>query len=154
MKKNNLLLIIIALIAIIIAVIKIYTQNKQDAEFNCRGRVYVHDTQNFAPCIRNSAFDVFFTMNGTGKGYIIISGTSTCSENTTMFFKNEIINFTYIKEDEFYSLNLGKRDKELVRFAKELRDDNLKIKIINLNSYDHIITSPIDTIMMCTTEKS
>lgn len=137
-------------IALVYAVVRVYLIESTPLNFSYRSKMYVLDRTSFLPCVRKSSSDFFLSMKEDGTGYIIITGTAACKDESNMIYKNNTINYTYTKEGGFYSLTLGARDPEIFRLAKLFKEDVIKIKITKTNSNDYIISTPLNPMMMCT----
>lgn len=136
--------------AIGLAAFRFYSTTHVIPDFNCHGRVYVHDDVFSGQCLRSSAFDVFFTLKKNGEGYALVSGTSLCAGEKAVVLKNDVVHYTYTKDGSFYTLHFKKRDSMIGRFAREFRENYLRIKITPVNNGNYIISTPVETMMMCT----
>ncbi|MCW6651912.1 hypothetical protein, partial [Yersinia ruckeri] len=96
-------------------------------------------------------FDVFFSMQNNGEGYLLVSGTYSChdSEQTSV---DGMIRFKHKKEGSYHSIDFDNKNKELSEIFDVLNYDNIKIKITELSNNDYIISTPIETIMVCSKE--
>ncbi|ARZ00585.1 hypothetical protein QMA0440_01241 [Yersinia ruckeri] len=118
--------------------------------FECHGqmkrKLFVNST-----CNKNSIFDVFFSMQNNGEGYLLVSGTYSChdSEQTSV---DGMIRFKHKKEGSYHSIDFDNKNKELSEIFDVLNYDNIKIKITELSNNDYIISTPIETIMVCSKE--
>ncbi|CAI1939858.1 Uncharacterised protein [Serratia fonticola] len=133
--------------AVVVTAYWSWESQRQGSGFECRGRVHTKLIAN--ACNKSSVVDVFLSMHGDNKGYLLVSGTHSCSKTAPRAI-NGTVDFTYEREGSYYSIHMGQRHPELVELFDILKDDDIKIKVTSVNNGDYILTSPIETIMMCT----
>ncbi len=119
----------------------------QQSEFECRARMHAKLMAN--DCNKNSVVDIFLSIQNDGKGYVMASGTHSCPK-TEIKSINGIIDFTYRKEGNYYAIHMSKRTPDMILLFNGLKNDDIKMKVSKVNNNDYIISSPIDTFMMCT----
>ncbi|HGM5491177.1 TPA: hypothetical protein ACKP1B_002831 [Serratia fonticola] len=102
-------------------------------------------------CNKVSSVDVFLSLHGDGIGYLLVAGTHACM-NAEVKVINGTVDFTYQKKGRYYSLYFGQRDPAVIALFDMLKDDDIKIKITEINNGDYIIASPMKTTMLCTVE--
>ncbi|CNC53259.1 Uncharacterised protein [Yersinia intermedia] len=150
MKRNTKLFVLLFLILTFFLTFFVWKYLVQDEGFECRAqmkRILIADNT----CNKSSVFDVFLSMQHNGEGYLLVSGTYSCpdSDQTSV---DGIERFTYKKEGNYFSLYFNNKNKKLGDIFNVLDYDNIKIKITPMTNGDYIIASPIETIMMCSTE--
>ncbi|CAI0995484.1 TPA: hypothetical protein ACSTLY_003558 [Serratia fonticola] len=117
--------------------------------FECRARVYTKLIAN--SCDKTTTMDVFLSLRGDGKGDVLVSGSYSC-QNTSSEELESLVNFTYSREGAYYSIHFEPRDPAVSKLFNVLKDDNIKIKFTNVDDNDYIVSSPIETLMMCTAD--
>jgi len=120
-----------------------------DKEFECRARVYTRLIDNV--CNKSSTVDVFLSLHRDKTGYLLVSGTHSCPKTSLVELKS-VINFTYYTEGGYYSIHLGQRNPAVIALFDVLKDDDIKIKFTNVDDNDYIVSSPIETLMICTAD--
>ncbi|HGM5491174.1 TPA: hypothetical protein ACKP1B_002828 [Serratia fonticola] len=123
---------------------------RKDRSFECRARINSKLDAN--GCNKTSAIDTFLALHGNGKGYMVLSGSYSCP-NTELKTIDSTIDFTYQKAGGYYSLHLGPRSPEVIKLVGSLKNDEVKFKLTEMANGDYIITTPIQTVLMCTTEE-
>lgn len=93
--------------------------------------------------------NMFLTLNEKDKGYMLLSGTVIDRAELSTSF-DRILRFTYRQEGSYYSMKIQNPAPELEDLIWILKFNDVKIKITPVNRYDYILSSPINTIMMCT----
>lgn len=118
--------------------------------FECRAQMKRRMFEN-GTCNKNSFFDVFFSMQNNGRGYFLVSGTYSChgSEQTSV---DGMLVFTHKNDGSYQSIYFNNKNKELSNIFNVLNYDNIKIKITELTNNNYIISTPIETIMVCLKE--
>lgn len=149
MKNKLFLLLPLVVIAVMSVAYFTWGSFERDKGFECRARVYTKLIAN--TCNKSSALDIFLSMHGDGKGYLLVSGTHSCPK-TVLVELDSVINFTYSRTGGYYSIHLGQRSSAIMEFFDILKYDDLKIKVTKVDNDDYIISSPIETIMTCTAE--
>ncbi|QKJ01777.1 hypothetical protein [Yersinia mollaretii] len=117
------------------------------SEFECRARMHAKLIAN--DCNKNSVVDIFLSIHNNGKGYLLASGTHSCPK-TQVKSIDGIIDFTYRKDGNYYAIHMSKRSPDMLLLFNGLKSDDMKMKVSKVNNNDYIISSPIETFMMCT----
>lgn len=115
----------------------------------CRARVYTKLIAN--ACDVRTTVDVFLSLRGDGKGDLLVSGTHSCL-NTPLEELESIVNFTYSREGGYYSIHFGSRNPAVSKLFNVFKDDDIKIKFTSVGDNDYIVSSPVETLMVCTAE--
>ncbi|OAT33502.1 type IIA topoisomerase subunit B [Buttiauxella ferragutiae ATCC 51602] len=148
--KNKMLLLMCLVVAVGLSVLYWgWSTRDVDRGFECRARVYTKLIAN--ACDKTTTTDVFLSLHGDGKGDMLVSGTHSCS-NTPLVELESMVNFTYSREGAYYSIHFEPRDPAVSKLFSVLKDDYIKIKFTNVEDNDYIVSSPIETLMMCTAD--
>lgn len=148
--KNKMLLLMCLAAAVGLSVLYWgWSSRDGDKRFECRARVYTKLIAN--ACDKTTTTDVFLSLHGDGKGDMLVSGTHSCS-NTPLVELESTVNFTYSREGAYYSIHFEPRDPAVSKLFSVLKDDYIKIKFTNVEDNDYIVSSPIETLMMCTAD--
>ncbi|AKJ43426.1 hypothetical protein [Pragia fontium] len=147
MKIKNKFTTIVLLLALFATVYMLWQNRMQERTFACIASV--HSKLLADKCDRHSVFDVFLAMHGNGKGYWMISGTSACS-NAPSKLLDGIIDFTYKKEGEYFSIHMDKRNSDIAEVFNALKYDDLKLKITKVNMWDYALSLTNQVLMVCT----
>lgn len=147
-SKSALLLPLLSVVALSVGY-WIWMSIEQDRGFECGARMHtkhIADASN-----KSSAVDVFLSLHVDGKGYLLISGAYS-SPKTPLVNLDSLVNFTYRRDGGYYSLHLGQRSPAVIELFDVLKANDLKIKFTHLDSNDYIVSSPIETLMLCTVD--
>ncbi|MGU9760798.1 hypothetical protein ACV1BL_25255 (plasmid) [Serratia marcescens] len=118
-----------------------------DDAFECRA--YVRIGMAADTCQGESKFILFLSINGDGNGYFMVTGNYTCPSSNPVFV-DEIVDFTYKKERGYDTIQLGPRSHEIVNIFDVLKYDDIKIKIMQLDTYGvYQLDSPLRTPTVC-----
>lgn len=115
--------------------------------FDCRGRLHT-DIINSA-FRSKSAADIFLSFNPQGEGFILAAG-SWSYENSQPIKVDALAKFTYKREGDFYTMRVQRSDSGIDALFSPLKYKDIKMKITALNSGDHRISLPNETLMVCT----
>lgn len=126
-----------------------WESSEQDKRFECRARVYTKLIANADN--KSSSMDVFLSLHGDGKGYLLVSGTYSVPK-TPLVEVDSVVNFTYRRDGGYYSLHLGQRSPAVTEIFDVLKYDDIKVKFTHLVNNDYIVSSPIETLMLCTAD--
>ena len=118
-----------------------------DKGFNCWARL--HTQGNVGNCNGKSVYDIFLSMHSGGEGYILVSGEWSC-KNSSPKSVDGIMNFSYIKNGDYYSIHMKERNPQLEAIFRVLTYRDIKLKVTAINSSDFILTLPNETLMLCT----
>ncbi|HDG9775445.1 TPA: hypothetical protein PGG59_003824 [Raoultella planticola] len=149
MKSKSALLLPLLSVAALLVGYWIWGDFLKSQRFECNARVYTTLVTN--ACNKSSAVDVFLSLQEDGKGYLLVSGTHSC-ENTPLVKLDSVVRFTYYKEGGYYSLHLGPRSPSLIELFDVLRYDDVKLKFTRLDNIEYIVSSPLETLMICTAD--
>ncbi|MBH1931212.1 hypothetical protein PJX95_03765 [Serratia rubidaea] len=119
----------------------------QENIFECHAQLHTKVATNNAG--RRSVSDMFISMHGNGKGYILISGSYIFSD-VSQQVADGIVNFTYTKNGSYYSIRVSEKNPELINVLDILNYDVIKLKITKVNGSDYAISIPSQVVMMCT----
>lgn len=122
---------------------------EQDKRFECHARVYsklIANTYN-----KSRVVDVFLSLHGDGKGYLLVSGTYSVPK-APLVKLDSVVNFTYAREGSFRSLHLDLRTSAVIEFFEVLKYDDIKIEFTRVDSHDYLVSSPIETLMLYTVD--
>jgi len=146
-KMNSNLLIFLFLIILAFVVYSVWQRGVQAPVFTCRAHIVSEVATK--TCDKTSVFDIFLSINEKDKGYILISGNYSCpnAEPTPV---EGVIDFTYSKEGDYYSIYMGGRGDKFSDVSSVLKYGNLKMKITNLDHGVYMLSLPNDILMMCT----
>jgi hypothetical protein len=97
---------------------------------------------------KRSVVDVFLSLHGDGKGYLLVSGTHSVPK-APLVKLDSVVNFTYGKEGGYHSLHLGQRSPAVIELFEVLKYDDIKVKFTHVHSLDYLVSSPIETLMLC-----
>lgn len=126
----------------------VYQNQTSDTQgFECLARLRTAVSTD--DCRKESVSDVFISLQAGGKGYIIASGAWSC-ERAPASHVDGIINFSWLKQGEYYSIHTMERNSHLETIFSVLKYQNIKLKKTKLNSSDYILTLPNETLMICT----
>lgn len=152
MKANNKLIMLGLLSIAILLAFFTWKYTAQTLDFECRTKMkrmlFANDT-----CNKSSVFEVFFSMQKDGNGYLLVSGSYSCSDSQQISVDG-MDKFTYKKEGTYYSLGFLNKKRELNEIFNVLNYENIKIKITELTNGDYIIATPIEIIMLCSKDMS
>nr|WP_241392265.1 hypothetical protein [Serratia entomophila] len=95
-----------------------------------------------------SQFDLFLSMQGNQKGYMIVLGNYSCPNEPSKLVDG-IVSFSYKKEGNYYSMLLGERSHEVSSTFKVLKYDRIKMKINELEKNEYLLSLPIETPILC-----
>jgi hypothetical protein len=146
-KKFSLLFMIAAVVALSVGY-GIFGGVDPGSKFECRARVYSKLIAN--ACDKTSTVDVFLSLHGDGEGYLLVSGTHSCPK-TPLVELESVVNFTYSRKGGYYSIHLGQRNPAVIELFDALKDDDIKVKFTKVDDNNYIVSSPIETLMVCTT---
>nr|WP_314266584.1 hypothetical protein [uncultured Moellerella sp.] len=146
-SKTKFSLILMLLIMVVFSAYLGWGHRSKQGDFECRARMHAKLIDN--TCGKNSVMDVFLSMHHDGKGYFLVSGSHSCPKTESKSITG-IINFTYDREGSYYSINMSQRSPDMIELFNGLKNDNIKIKITEMNNDNYIISSPIETFMLCT----
>lgn len=149
MKSKLSLLLLMAAVAALCVGYWVWGGIGPGKEFECRARVYTRLIDN--ACNKSSTLDVFLSLHREGAGYLLVSGTHSCPK-TPLVELESVINFTYRREGGYYSIHLGQRSPAVIALFDVLKDDDIKVKLTNVGDNDYIVSSPIETLMICTAD--
>ena len=145
-------MLVLLILAAFTSIVRVYTYEYLSSKFSCRSKMYISDDTELPSCARKSSSDFYFAFKGNSTGYIIITGSATCADEKDLLSTSEIINFTYTKENGFYSLQLGERSKILSRVSRLFKDDVIKLNFTPTSNKNYVVTTPLRPIMLCTIE--
>ncbi|CAI1939488.1 hypothetical protein [Serratia fonticola] len=148
MKIKLVLLLMMAAVVALSVGYWVWEADDPDSQFECRSRVYSKLIDN--ACNKSSTVDVFLSLQGDGEGYLLVSGTHSCPQ-TPLVELESIVNFTYSRKGGYYSIHLGQRNPAVIELFDALKDDNIKVKFTKVDDNNYIVSSPIETLMVCTT---
>jgi hypothetical protein len=80
----------------------------------------------------------------------LVSGTHSCPK-TPLVELESVVNFTYSRKGGYYSIHLGQRNPAVIELFDALKDDDIKVKFTKVDDNNYIVSSPIETLMVCTT---
>lgn len=149
MKKLNNYSLLIVLFSLLISAVSwaVWQNTNKYREFECWARLY---TKSYATsCHESSSIDVFLAFHGDGGGYFLADGNSSCL-NQPPKFVGGIVNFNYLKQGDYYSIEMRESNPLLSANFKILTYKEIKLKITKLNSSDYLMTLPNETLLICT----
>lgn len=117
--------------------------------FECRARVYISLLANAVP--KRSVVGVFLSLHGAGTGYLVVPGLHSVPK-APLVKVDSVVNFTYGKEGGYHLLHLGQRSPAVTELFEVLKYDDIRVKFIHVDSNDYIVSSPIETLMLCTVD--
>ncbi len=120
----------------------------QRADFECRARMHAKMLVANG-CNKNSVVDIFLSVRADGSGYLLASGTHSCQKDELKSITS-IVNFTSKKEGNYSSVHMSERSPGMLQLFNGLKNDDIKVKVTEVTNNDYIISSPIETFMMCT----
>ncbi|MDW5512085.1 hypothetical protein [Serratia proteamaculans] len=141
--KTKILVFFLAVTACVI----FWKNMHKDKGFNCWARL--HTLGNVENCKGKSVYDVFISLHSGGEGYILVSGEWSC-KNSSPKTVDGIMNFSYIKQDDYYSIHMKERNPQLEAIFRVLTYRDIKLKVTAINSSDFVLTLPNETLMICT----
>ncbi|SPZ62965.1 Uncharacterised protein [Serratia quinivorans] len=147
MKINKKLTAFVLVIVVLIIGYVVWQCTKQDHVLECRARINTKFQEDKRET--NSVFGVFLSMQGNGKGYWLISGTSSNSLSPKDW-TDGIVYFTYKKEGGYFSIHMEKRDVRLIEMFDALTYDDLKLKIAKINNRNYALSLPHEMLLICT----
>ncbi|WP_145493970.1 hypothetical protein [Yersinia aleksiciae] len=147
--KTKLSLVLLLVIMVIFLAYFGWRNQLQQGDFECRARMHAKLMAN--DCNKNSVIDIFLSARKDGSGYLLASGTHTCQKGELKSITG-IVNFTSHKEGNYYSVHMSERSPGMLELFNGLKNDDIKVKVTQVNNHDYIISSPIETFMMCTTD--
>ncbi|MGQ8776647.1 hypothetical protein ACUTQ5_20080 [Serratia sp. NA_112.1] len=148
MKIKFLLYILLASVALY-PIYLIWKEKENDHSFECRAKLKtVMATRICKGYDMTSEFDFFLSMQGNQKGYMIVLGNYSCPNEPSKLVDG-IVNLTYKKEGNYYSIQLGERSSEISATFKVLQYDKIKIKIKELENSEYMLSLPIETPILC-----
>lgn len=119
----------------------------KEKDFDCLARL--HTLDNVVGCERKSVFDIYLYMSPRGKGYIFVSGEWSC-DNSLPKLSNGIMNFSYVKQGNFYSFKMQEKNPQLEELLPIFKYRDIKLKVTEINSSHFIMSFPNETMMICT----
>lgn len=119
----------------------------KDKGFNCWARL--HTLGNVENCKGKSVYDIFLSLQSGGEGYILVSGEWSC-KNSLPKTVDGIMNFSYIKNGDYYSIHMKERNPQLEAIFRVLTYRDIKLKVTELNYSNFVLTLPNETLMICT----
>jgi len=131
----------------ITAPVAFWISTYKENDFDCWGRL--HTFTEADGCQRKSFSDVFLSFHSKGEGYVLAEGAWSCQDGV-QHSATGLINFTYLKQGDYYSVHTKERSPELEMLFSVLKYRSIKLKITALNSSDYVLTLPNETLMMCT----
>ncbi|CAI1948421.1 Uncharacterised protein [Serratia fonticola] len=149
MSMKNKWYVLVLAVLVVVSSIRLGWETHSDPLFECRARVHVKQLGIENDLCLNGTLDVFLSLHESGKGYLLMSGSLSCPLLQHEII-NDVVNFTYSKEGNYYSLSLSKPTVGINSLFGELKSGNAKIRLTQVNSGDYIVSSPIKTVMMCT----
>ncbi|MDN0111787.1 hypothetical protein [Yersinia mollaretii] len=147
--KTKLSLVLLLVMMVVFLAYLGWRSLPQQSEFECRARMHAKLIAN--DCNKNSVVDIFLSIHNDGTGYLLASGTHSCPKTAIKSIRG-IIDFTYRKEGRYYAIHMSKRSPDMLEIFNGLKNDDIKVKVTKVNNNDYIISSPIETFMMCTKE--
>ncbi|SNY75301.1 hypothetical protein [Enterobacter sp. CC120223-11] len=146
MKSKMLPLLLIVLVALVS--FRVWRTMTADKKIECHARIHTNFTSN--QCSAKNVLDVFMSMIG-GEGYFYVSGSRSCS-TALLKQSSSIVKFSYTREGNYYALHLGPRSEDAVKLFSVLKDNDVRLKVTPLNNDDYIVSTPFETLMMCTND--
>ncbi|MEW5558807.1 hypothetical protein AB1287_00865 [Enterobacter asburiae] len=125
-----------------VSVYKILMSRVHVPIFECRAKVSIQNQTTLS----SKHLDFFISMNEKNKGYILVTASSAEERKDI----SRVVYFNYTKEGNYYSLHLKKREPILESLLWILKYDDVKIKIVPVSAPDYILSSPMETILLCT----
>lgn len=147
MKINKKFTVFVLVIVVVTMAYIAWQHAKQHQVFECRARLHSKTLEDKQETY--SVFDVFLSMQGNGKGYWLISGTSASSLSPKDWTEG-IVYFTYKKEGGYFSIHMDKRNPILMEMFDALTFDDLKLKITQINTWSYNLSLPHGTLLICT----
>ena len=141
--KTKILVLVVSVTVCVIFLKNMY----KDKGFNCWARLHTLGT--VENCKRKSMYDIFLSLQSGGKGYILVSGEWSC-KNSSPKTVDGIMNFSYIKQGDYYSIHMKERNPQLEAIFRILTYRDIKLKMTALNSSDFVLALPNETLMICT----
>jgi hypothetical protein len=138
--------ILVFFIAVTLCVIFCKNMHK-DEDFNCWARL--HTSGHVENCERKSGYDIFLSLFSGGEGYILVSGEWSC-KNSSPKSVDGIMNFSYIKQGDYYSIHMKERNPQLEAIFRVLTYRDIKLKMTELDSSEFVLALPNQTLMLCT----
>ncbi|XGI78486.1 hypothetical protein ACED16_15400 [Enterobacter hormaechei] len=140
--------LLLCLVAVLVVIIswRLWLNKDDVTPLECHARFY--NEVNNVPCDIKSRLDVFLSMS-QGKGNFYLSGSHSCKRSDYREIKGTAY-FNYERQGSYYRLHFQEANKDLQELFYILREKEVRLKITNLGNDDYIVTTPVNTLMMCT----
>lgn len=117
-----------------------------NSRFECQAKM--HSTMASHICNGRSDFDIFLSIHNDGTGYYIVSGNYLCDGSQKKTVDN-IVNFTYKKDGDNYSIKLDERNSDVTKMVKILIYDDIKLKVKKVDNFEYMMRLPFKQTMFC-----